>query len=362
MPIRQEELIKTKRHEVGVFRTSPQTLEKDIERSLSTSAFQEIDPKLTTYIKINGNFDFFYPGSNTSEWFLDALLKILREKGFNHLKVIEGDLPDFKAEQMIHRTRLIKILEEHKVPFLPYENLPRDEHELPLFLRGSQLINLPVFHTHGYAVISCATKNLFGLLPKTRRKYHKILSGKLLEITNYIKTFTIVDGTVGLVGESTRRGNPRRLDLILTGWDPLSIDDVVARIMGYQTFDIPLLSLAKERNKLREDKINLYGDFHWNNLPKFDFTFKISPYRRVLQTLDCSRTGDFPPIVWVLTKLRRVFHYYNFFAKHKQLFNGPWMEYENVWKGKVKGKDVKDRYALSHYIFLRCFCLIGRNN
>jgi len=326
---------------VVVFQTSPQTLEEDIERVASTPEFNKLSPELETFIKINGNFDFVYPGSNTSGWFLEGLLKILREKGFKKLKVIEGDLPDFKADKMIYRTGLIEILRRYGVSFLAYENLLRDEREIPLFLKDKQLINLPVFHTHGYAVVSCATKNLFGLLPKSRRKYHKVLSEKLLEIAEQVKAFTIVDGTVGLEGESTRRGTPKRLDLILSGWDPLSIDVVVTRIMGYKISDIPLLSLAREKGRFQESKIEVNGDFNRDNLPKIDFALNISPQRKVIQALDHLKIGDFGPLIWFITKLRRMYHYYNYFKRKRELFSGPWMEYEKVWKTRERASTDK---------------------
>jgi uncharacterized protein (DUF362 family) len=293
-----------------------------------------LDPARQTFLKINGNFDFVYPGANTSGWFLDGLLAALRDHGFQKLTVVEGDLPDFTADQMIQRTGLIRVLQRYNVPFLNYESLPRDDGEVPLIFQDAQLINVPVFHTHGYAVISCATKNLFGLLPKFRRKYHKILSQKLLELTHRVKVFTIVDGTVGLQGESTRRGMPRRLDLILTGWNPIALDAVAATIMGYRVGDIPVLTLAQEGGMLNLDDIQVGGDFTWDTLPKISFDLGISGHRRVIRALDGSKIGDLPLLVWVISRLRRAFHYCNYFLHRKSLFDGPWMEYERVPSGE----------------------------
>lgn len=322
------------RNLVLVHRTSPRSLRTDIARALAGPEFWGLDSARETFLKINGNFDFVYPGSNTSKWFLDGLLAALRDHGFQKLTVVEGDLPDFTADQMIQRTGLIKVLQRHNVPFLNYEDLPRDDGEISLILQGAQLINVPVFHTHGYAVISCATKNLFGLLPKSRRKYHKILSRKLLELAHRVKVFTIVDGTVGLQGESTRRGMPRRLDLILTGWDPIALDAVAATIMGYQVSDIPVLTLAQERGELNLSDIQVGGDFTWDTLPKSKFDLHISGHRRVIRALDDSKIGDFPPLIWTISRLRRVFHYYNYLRQRKTLLDGPWMEYERVASGE----------------------------
>jgi len=317
---------------VFVQRTTPASLVVDIGKTLSSVGLPEMDREQRTLIKINGNFDMVYPGSNTSRWFLDGLLKVLRDYRFKDITVVEGDLPTFSASQMIRRTGFLEILDKYDVPFVPYEVLPRDEHELPAILQGAQLINVPVFHGHGIAVISCAAKNLFGLLPKNRRKYHRNLSEKLLELAQWTSPmFTIVDGTVGLDSESTRRGNPRRLDLILAGWNPLKIDSVASIIMGHSPANIPLLSLAKERGILPLE-FDLVGEFTRDTLPRYDFTFKRSEIRKTAMALENTFLFHIPLFLWLGDRFRRLYHYYNYWRKRELLFRGPWMEYDRVWR------------------------------
>lgn len=158
---------------VYVYKTSPKTLEKDVGKVLSTAEFQEFNPEKETFIKINANYDRDWPGCNTSRWFLDALLRNFKKEGFNNLKVIEGDLKLQPAIRTIEVIGLKDLLEKHDIPFIPIENLPRDEYELPLILHDSQLINTSVLHTHTFAVISCATKNLFGILPVYEKRLSK---------------------------------------------------------------------------------------------------------------------------------------------------------------------------------------------
>ena len=100
-------------------------------------------------------------------------------------------------------------------------------------------------------MISCATKNLFGLLPVYREKYHNILSEKLIELREHVQDitcgfFSIIDGTVGLEGGSMRLGDPKRVDLILAGEDTLAVDKVASEIMGFSVDEVPLLKLAAE--------------------------------------------------------------------------------------------------------------------
>ena len=199
-----------------------------------------------------------------------------------------------------------------------------------MILKEAQLINVPVFHSHGIAVMSCATKNLFGLLPKTRRKYHSVLSEKLLDLYEKVKCFTIVDGTVGLVGESTRRGIPQRLDLILAGWDTLAIDFVVARIMGFSPYEVPFLKLAIQRGMLKPEAITLEGEFSWDTLPRYKFQFNMSRVRTMAMKLESSFLESRPLFRWLETHLERMYHNYSYFRVKKQLFSGPWMEYDRL--------------------------------
>ena len=126
---------------VCVYKTSPKTLERDVEKVLNTPEFQELNPEKETLIKINANYDRDWPGCNASRWFLDALLRDLKDKGFDNLKAIEGDLKLQPAVGTIEVIGIKDLLEKHNVPFIPIEDLPRDEYELPLILHDSQLIN-----------------------------------------------------------------------------------------------------------------------------------------------------------------------------------------------------------------------------
>jgi uncharacterized protein (DUF362 family) len=312
--------------DISVYHTSPESLVDDIRKTLGASDFSRWDFNAPTYIKMNGNYDRHYPGSNTSPWFMNALLAALRDKGFKNLIVIEGDLPYFTADQMIHRTGMINILKQYNVPFINYQNLPRDENHIPKMLLGSQVINVPVPHGHGFAVISCAVKNLFGLLPNPRRRFHKNLSDIILMLANKIKPYTIVDATVGLIGPSTRRGKPVRMDLIIAGWDAIGVDVVLTKMTGYEITSIPCLKLANQR-KLIPD-ITLKGDYDWNSLPVFDWTLNVDASRKIANWLESTWIEDVRLFQIIENRLERIYHHLTFMKKHKMLFSGPWMEYE----------------------------------
>jgi uncharacterized protein (DUF362 family) len=318
---------------VYVLKVSPKTLSERINFLTNYFLDKNFDPKKKTIIKINGNFDYIYPGSNTSPWFLDALCQSLRDLGFTNLIVVEGDLLTFKAKDMIKKTKLINILNKYSIPFIDFENYPRDDSEIPMLFKDSQIINTPVPHGHGIATISCATKNLFGILPKNRRKYHKVLTDKLLELNAKLKMFTIVDATVALTGESTRRGSPFRLDMLLAGWSNLYIDIAIAFIMGYEPDEIELLRRAKGQG-LIDYNLQLIGDYNKDSLPKYNLRFKHSSVRKAAMFLENTELENSKAFVSIETFLHKIYHYINFKRKRSALYSGPWMAYNNDLGGK----------------------------
>lgn len=322
--------------------TSPAGLVADVADSVDWACARGLDCARPTLVKVNGNFNLKYPGSNTSRWFIDALLAALRARGVADLQVVEGDLPEFRAVDMVRSTGLDDVLARHGVPFLALETLARDDRELPRIFADAQLINVPVPHTHAQAVISCATKNLFGILPWDRRKYHGVLEDKCLELAAWLPCFTFVDATVGLDGESTRRGNPVKCDLIFAGADPLAIDWVVAGTMGFVPGDIPLLRRAAERGLVGSGSVVVEGPFSGSALPRHHFALELSPVRRLTNALYRTPLVRFAPLWAAGDVLRTRWHKLNHWRKRRRLEDGPWMEYERSLESRLHDSRLHD--------------------
>lgn len=319
---------------VYIYRTSPESLKNDINKLLDSADFKKLNPDKEIFIKINANYDKPWPGCNTSLWFLDALFINLKKKGFNNIKVIEGDLKLQPATHTIHAVGIDKLLNKHNLPFVPIENLPRDN-ELPVLLKNAQFISTPVFHTHTFAKISIATKNLYGLLPVYREKYHSILADKLIDTSNRVKVFSIVDGTVGLEGGSMRMGNPVKCDLLMAGWNPLAIDLIASHMMGFVPDEIPIIKRAKELSVL--PTANIIGDYTYDTLPRYHFRAeqpKLSVIDLYLRHNKLTRNlfsyGSFFDVLG--NKSRRLYLSLIFQRKYKKIANGDWTDYLTYWE------------------------------
>src|SRR5213592_1341130 len=306
-----------RRDSVVLCRTGPGRLRADLERVLVLAGAERLDPARRTLIKFNGNVKRFYPGSNTSRWFLDALLGILHDRGFRDVSLIEGNLPQFTVEEMLAHTTLDRVLARHGVRCINYEHLPRKE-GLPRLLEGAQVLNTPTMHTHGFAVVSCATK-------------------KLLDLAARVPTFTVVDGTVSMYGDSTRTGTPLRTDLLGAGWDNLAIDVVAAKVLGFSLEQVPLLALARQRG-LTGPRAEVIGDFGWETLPDFHVPFRRGAARRLSMWLEgLSGDGVLPrftsrllhqPLFRLYAGAVGLYVELNYLRNRRMLRSGPWREYE----------------------------------
>jgi len=308
------------RQSVVLCRTGPRRLREDLERVLALAGAERLDPARRTLIKFNGNVKRYYPGSNTSRWFLDALLGILHDRGFRDVSLIEGDLPQFTVEEMLRHTALDRVLARHGVRCINYEHLPRKDH-LPLLLEDAQVLNTPTMH----------------LLPVDRWRHHPALSETLLDLAARVSTFTVVDGTVSMYGDSTRTGTPLRTDLLGAGWDNLAVDVVAAKVLGFSLEQVPLLALARQRG-LTGPRAEVIGDFAWETLPDFHVPFTRGAARRLSMWLEgLSGDGVLPrftsrllhqPLFRLYAGAVGLYVELNYLRNRRMLRSGPWREYE----------------------------------
>ncbi len=129
---------------------------------------------------------------------------------------------------------------------------------------ADMIINLPKIKTHKYATVTCAMKNMFGVIPDPLRvRYHPHLHKVIADLAAvfYRKMFIIVDGLVGMEGNGPLYGRPVPLDLLLFSDDPLAVDTVVARVVGFEPEEIGYLRyFRKRRSDFREEAVRITGN------------------------------------------------------------------------------------------------------
>lgn len=200
-------------------------------------------------IKIN-LCDFRMPdtGAVTHPIFLDATLNYLRSS-LPRLKivVVESDASAAQPDLLVKWLGLKPIIEKHGAQYLnlsksnsvsqPIDGYFLKKMKVPqIILDTDCLITMPKLKTHLLTKITCCLKNQFGCIPITRKvKYHPNLDSVIVDACRAMKPdFCVVDGILGLGGvKGPTLGRPIPAHVIVTGRDPVAVDTVCSKIMGF---------------------------------------------------------------------------------------------------------------------------------
>lgn len=227
--------------------------------------------KKRIFIKPNLSHPEYLPGVVTSPQLTYELIKLLRNQAE---EVIVGESNGFNypcrvafkqtgMEDAVKKAggTIINLSEDKIVKVKFPNNRPIKQ----LFLSKTMLdadavVDLPLMKTHEFTMYSGALKNLFGCVPSNRRIYlHPYLPEVFFRLYQLFKPqLTVMDARVGIEGNGPTKGNPVKLDLMLTGTDALAVDIVSAQVMGLNWKDTYLNYVATKAG-LKEKDIQVQG-------------------------------------------------------------------------------------------------------
>lgn len=113
-------------------------------------------------------------------------------------------------------------------------------------LETDYIINLPLIKGHCQTKMTCALKNLKGLISdKEKRRFHTLGLDKPIAYLNKMirADFIIADGT-WIDPTFEEGGNPTALDVMIAGSDPMLLDTYAAELLGFRMRDIGYLKIA----------------------------------------------------------------------------------------------------------------------
>jgi hypothetical protein len=68
---------------IAVLKTSPRTVLADYHRLMNLVGYQDtVSKDVDTALKANISWHFFYPGSSTTPWQLDGVIRALKQDGY----------------------------------------------------------------------------------------------------------------------------------------------------------------------------------------------------------------------------------------------------------------------------------------
>jgi uncharacterized protein (DUF362 family) len=266
------------RSTVALLRTTPATVFRDYHTLLNLAGYQRVVAKdADTALKINISWHFFFPGSSTTPWQLDGVIRAMKRDGYapermhachNRTVVIDARLGERENKQLhvvqAHGLRNVHLYEgEEWMPigdavgdltkrFLCLNEVYPKGFMIPRRFIGENIVHLPTVKTHVFTTTTGAMKNAFGgLLNEHRHWTHPVIHETLVDLLMIQQkihrgVFAVMDGTFAGDGPGPRCMVPHVKNVILASADQVAIDAVAAKLMGFDPLSIKYIRLAHD--------------------------------------------------------------------------------------------------------------------
>jgi uncharacterized protein (DUF362 family)/Pyruvate/2-oxoacid:ferredoxin oxidoreductase delta subunit len=137
-------------------------------------------------------------------------------------------------------------------------------------LSADRVIVVSKAKTHMWTLMTGAGKNLFGVVPGLEKpSFHSrfrddaTFSQMIIDLNGLVRpSLQIMDAVYGMEGDGPLSGSPRKIGAVLASPSSLAMDMVIARLMGIEPGEVPLLRCAMDQGLLRSDgnDITLLGE------------------------------------------------------------------------------------------------------
>lgn len=368
---------------VAILRTTPQTVLADYHRLLNLADYKDhVDATADTGLKVNISWHFFYPGSSTTPWQLEGVIRAMKADGYdpdlihachNRTVVIDAKLGERENKQIdvveAHGLRNVHLYEGEEWinvrdavgdltdKFLCLNEVFPKGFSIPKRFIGENIIHLPTVKTHVFTTTTGAMKNAFGgLLNEHRHWTHPVIHETLVDLLMIQKKihrgiFAVMDGTFAGDGPGPRCMVPHVKNVILASADQVAIDAVAAKLMGFNPLDdIKFIKLAHDLGLGCGDvnDIEIVGDVdaaeeNWH----FDGPFKKMTFASKMQhkiywgglknTIEWSLKTWMAPWAYIASILYHDAYWYPFNGKSRveQILRSEWGRLFHNWD-KVK--------------------------
>ncbi|HEX9408012.1 MAG TPA: DUF362 domain-containing protein, partial [Thermoanaerobaculia bacterium] len=198
------------RAKVAVLKTSPATVLRDYHELMNLAGYQDVIAKdVDTALKVNISWHFFFPGSSTTPWQLDGVIRAMKTDGYdpqllhachNRTVVIDAHLGEVENKQLpvveAHGLRNVHLYEDDEPwlnirdavgdltkEFLCLNEVYPNGFMIPRRFIGENIVHLPTVKTHVFTTTTGAMKNAFGGLLNERRHWtHPVIHETLVDL------------------------------------------------------------------------------------------------------------------------------------------------------------------------------------
>ena len=258
---------------VAVIRTAPEVILRDIDQVCHLAGLRDaLEAGAPTVLKDHVAWRHPFPGANTTPWQLEGAVRTLKAAGMGKLSLVRhrpgggtnapgGDPHHYAPVCEKHDIPVLYTFKSSDMKWVEYRPKARLHVlgrvferglTLPDHLFGKNLVHLPTLKCDVYTTTSGAMRNAFGALLNRRRHYarswlHRTLVDLLaLQKEICCGLFALMDGTTAGNGGGPRAMLPVKKDLMLASADPVAIDAVAAKLMGFDPMRIEYIRLAHD--------------------------------------------------------------------------------------------------------------------
>lgn len=193
-------------------------------------------------------------GATTHPEIVEGIIEFLKENGFDNITILEGSWVGDKTSEAFEFCGYNALAKKYNVKIFDtqkdtYKTVIHNNYNVNICSCLDNidfLINVPVLKGHCQTKMTCALKNLKGVIPNTeKRRFHtEGLHKPIAYLNKAIKQdFIVVDHICG-DPDFEEGGNPLVTNCIMAGLDPVLIDSCACDILGYKPSDVEYVSLA----------------------------------------------------------------------------------------------------------------------
>lgn len=214
-------------------------------------------------------------GATTHPEVVAGIVEYLQENGFNNITVLEGAWIGDKTSESFEMCGYNSLAKEYNVKLFDTQKDSSvavdcgDGVTLNICSICNDidfLINVPVLKGHCQTKMTCALKNLKGLIPNSeKRRFHTMgLHNPIAYLQKAIhQDFVVVDHICGDL-DFEEGGHPITMNCIMAAADPVLVDTLACDVVGHAPEDIKYLKLAESLGigscKLYPENIITIGD------------------------------------------------------------------------------------------------------
>ena len=195
-------------------------------------------------------------GGTTHPEVVAGIVEYLQENRFQNIIIVEGSWVGDRTADAYRYCGYKELCEQYNVPFVDGQKQKWHAVDcagmklniIDIVDEIDFLINVPVIKGHCQTKMTCALKNLKGLLPNSEKsRFHRMgLHKPIAHLQKGIRQdFIVVDHICGDL-DFEEGGNPVVRNCVMAALDPVLVDSYACSLLHYTPDDVPYVRMAEK--------------------------------------------------------------------------------------------------------------------